>query len=415
MAYLAAQSRKSHRKSRLGCVNCKKRKIKCDEARPTCGNCSKRGLPCDYCFSTDSAPVLFVSSCQDGFSPRQTMPADSAQEPCTAIANKPFHFSAIDMAIFHHLMTSAELHASYPTLRTHFTRLGFSFHYLLRLLLAFSSFHLARNDESRLRLNQIVGFQVDSHAEGERRYMMAVREVADQVPLLAKENGLSLFASAVFIFLCTLAKGPQPGEYLAFRSDGQPGSLSLFMGVRSILDTCTTKLSIDISVLYLGGSDGCSSPSTNKLPTMLLPRNPMVRRDYAAELNRLDDVLSVLDPKSDTISYHHAVQQLHRAYHLFYGPDTISVEDTWPVIFGWLYLLPDHFMNRLQHGESVSLVVLAFFAVILKELDSTWFIAQWAEHIMNGIIERLDQSYQQYIRWPMKLLKCSSSPCSGSL
>ncbi|KAJ5774181.1 Aflatoxin biosynthesis regulatory protein [Penicillium paradoxum] len=41
-------SRRSHRKSRAGCVNCKKRRIKCDESKPICIRCQKHGVECDY-------------------------------------------------------------------------------------------------------------------------------------------------------------------------------------------------------------------------------------------------------------------------------------------------------------------------------------------------------------------------------
>ncbi|KAJ5163144.1 Aflatoxin biosynthesis regulatory protein [Penicillium coprophilum] len=41
-------SRRSHRKSRAGCVNCKQRRIKCDEVKPHCLRCKKYGIECDY-------------------------------------------------------------------------------------------------------------------------------------------------------------------------------------------------------------------------------------------------------------------------------------------------------------------------------------------------------------------------------
>ncbi|KAI3152096.1 transcriptional regulator family: Fungal Specific TF [Penicillium roqueforti] len=41
-------SRRSHRKSRAGCVNCKQRRVKCDEAKPRCLRCQKHGSECDY-------------------------------------------------------------------------------------------------------------------------------------------------------------------------------------------------------------------------------------------------------------------------------------------------------------------------------------------------------------------------------
>jgi hypothetical protein len=39
---------RSHQKSRLGCSSCKKRKVKCDETRPTCGTCRLRNVECEY-------------------------------------------------------------------------------------------------------------------------------------------------------------------------------------------------------------------------------------------------------------------------------------------------------------------------------------------------------------------------------
>ncbi|KAK3387680.1 hypothetical protein B0H63DRAFT_470694 [Podospora didyma] len=40
--------RRGHTKSRRGCYNCKRRRIKCQETRPECGHCVKTGLKCEY-------------------------------------------------------------------------------------------------------------------------------------------------------------------------------------------------------------------------------------------------------------------------------------------------------------------------------------------------------------------------------
>ncbi|KAH7126161.1 fungal Zn binuclear cluster domain-containing protein [Dactylonectria macrodidyma] len=37
-----------HTKSRRGCVNCKTRRVKCDEAKPACAACTRRGDECTY-------------------------------------------------------------------------------------------------------------------------------------------------------------------------------------------------------------------------------------------------------------------------------------------------------------------------------------------------------------------------------
>jgi hypothetical protein len=40
--------RRGHTKSRRGCYNCKRRRIKCQENHPACGHCVKTGLKCEY-------------------------------------------------------------------------------------------------------------------------------------------------------------------------------------------------------------------------------------------------------------------------------------------------------------------------------------------------------------------------------
>lgn len=42
------RSRKKHTNSHLGCLNCKKKKVKCDEGLPSCLNCSRAKKNCSY-------------------------------------------------------------------------------------------------------------------------------------------------------------------------------------------------------------------------------------------------------------------------------------------------------------------------------------------------------------------------------
>lgn len=51
-------AKRPHRKSRLGCRNCKTRKVKCDEKKPSCRNCTLRKETCVYpSQSNPSAPA----------------------------------------------------------------------------------------------------------------------------------------------------------------------------------------------------------------------------------------------------------------------------------------------------------------------------------------------------------------------
>ncbi|KAH6693350.1 hypothetical protein BKA61DRAFT_499294 [Leptodontidium sp. MPI-SDFR-AT-0119] len=44
----ANRHRKAHRKSRGGCRNCKLRRVKCDESKPSCTQCTSYGVTCNY-------------------------------------------------------------------------------------------------------------------------------------------------------------------------------------------------------------------------------------------------------------------------------------------------------------------------------------------------------------------------------
>ncbi|KAI1427849.1 hypothetical protein F5Y12DRAFT_783033 [Xylaria sp. FL1777] len=45
------QQRRSHKKSRRGCLNCKKWHTKCDESGPPCNNCTLRNARCEYAWA----------------------------------------------------------------------------------------------------------------------------------------------------------------------------------------------------------------------------------------------------------------------------------------------------------------------------------------------------------------------------
>ena len=44
----AFHSKRPHKKSRSGCIECKRRKVKCNEARPACRSCVLRKSTCRY-------------------------------------------------------------------------------------------------------------------------------------------------------------------------------------------------------------------------------------------------------------------------------------------------------------------------------------------------------------------------------
>ncbi|RAK94834.1 uncharacterized protein BO80DRAFT_450750 [Aspergillus ibericus CBS 121593] len=76
-----------------------------------------------------------------------TLPPPSRDQPSQDLAQQQFQFTATDMALFHHLLTSIELTGWSPRAQQELCRPGFAHHFVLRLLLAFAGFHIVQTPD----------------------------------------------------------------------------------------------------------------------------------------------------------------------------------------------------------------------------------------------------------------------------
>ncbi|KAG4411950.1 hypothetical protein IFR04_014924 [Cadophora malorum] len=90
--------RKGHKKSRGGCYNCKRRKIKCQENQPACRNCTRKNLDCKY-------PAPKTLSALQGSAQYSASPIMSVNLQVT-----PTVFTLTDMRLFHHYLLDAYPH-----------------------------------------------------------------------------------------------------------------------------------------------------------------------------------------------------------------------------------------------------------------------------------------------------------------
>lgn len=93
--------RKGHTKSRRGCFNCKRRKVKCPETLPECANCVRFGLPCEYPDARPRALQLAPSSSPPGSW------LSSVPPPSAPLRSSPTLFTPDDMRFFHHFLVTA--------------------------------------------------------------------------------------------------------------------------------------------------------------------------------------------------------------------------------------------------------------------------------------------------------------------
>lgn len=310
------------------------------------------------------------------------------------------------MALFHHCLSAEDLQKYIPE---DLLRLGFSTHFLLRLLLAVAGFHLSRKPGSSL-FSQFLGSNVDFHVEAERHLQIATEQVM-RMPCLTEGNGHALYAASIYIFICSLARGPQANEHLAFRLDGDKPSLCLFLGLRTILEDCNNRgyngeiASTHSEVPETASTDTCPESNQGSVPSFTQMSSS--RRDYSEPLQDLRSLISETFPARSSLnaSYCSVLDTLLSSFNsLYHRSMPISGSELWPLVFSWLYTLPDCVVSDMEAKRPVALLLFGFFAVLLNELDSVWFIHGWSQHIIKGIHTQLDDWHRLYLQWPLNCL-----------
>ncbi|OGM50529.1 hypothetical protein ABOM_000889 [Aspergillus bombycis] len=160
--------RRAHKKSRTGCVQCKERRVKCDESVP-CFNCERRGLPCHYAVqngkgpgTSSSRPVKAHNSQTElalslsHSSKRRLTGKESASAFDHLLANValPSHWTAQDPELMHHycMLTSKTLsrrNEVQEVWQDTIPKISFSHEYLMHGILALSALHIALETPER--------------------------------------------------------------------------------------------------------------------------------------------------------------------------------------------------------------------------------------------------------------------------
>ncbi|CAI7573717.1 unnamed protein product [Penicillium pancosmium] len=419
----AIRPRRTHRKSRLGCTNCKRRRIKCDEKRPSCSNCSNHDVECTF---TTIATQSAESSPQEDsevparkparrFQPHQfatgglkqtfrisnPQPRSSSSSThstgtqCDILKDPlPSTISIPDLHLFHHWCIS-----TYKTMRTsdpnniwkyHIVQWGIEFPSILHLILALSALHLAyEHPEERGKYLQ----QADDH------FTFGVRTVTNFLSLedLDEENCQKIYMSAALIVFIYFGRGPRPGEYLIFSDAGPAEWLVLMQGVKLTVRSYHQKVFSGILKPEPPEPLPEVSPSIglelHEHTVFTQAAQRLVEREvtdesvlllYTSALNDLYDIMNQVHKRR-------SAQQ-----------SGVALMD---LLIGWLYRLPEQFIRLLEEKEPRALVVLAYWGVMFRYMETAWFMKGWAEHVLSGVSTFLQPEYQPWIEWPLKKVR----------
>lgn len=426
--------RRQHKKSRLGCRMCKRRKVKvcsvihpsfkleltasrifakCDETTPECNKCISFGVPCDY--SSSSRPlVLGTSSSVTIKPPRRGRPRSNWKSWVEQInISGPEHtrhpttpgscrcdvprLNVDDLELFYNYLSSSAktLAGSGDDLlwREGVPQLGFEYPSVLHLMLSLSALQL-----SRQKPEQVTRYEklAESHST------TALQAATALMRGLSKEHCPALYITAALICFTSLAQGPSERNMLLVADDGQVPWLSLIRGVKLIVsDMGWSSVFSGVLAKY----HPQKSESQKEVETSNPAMTSLGKEDWRASLDKVTELSVILSQQCREV-YGREIEALAGHLETTFGAakDAHEVSGRMDVVMAWIYSVGDGFVERLAHKHPVALIILGHFCVLLRTLENHWFVQGWARHIMAEIIRETDDSCHKWLAWPIQYL-----------
>ncbi|KAJ5484867.1 hypothetical protein N7539_004855 [Penicillium diatomitis] len=391
-------------KSRYGCSECKRRRVKCDETKPSCLNCNRLGQSCSYTLITPQ----FCGGTKPVPSSIKWQPPKSGQpDRCV--------FRLRDMQLLHFFtMKTAETLSSHPEVqnawKTTVVDAAFANSFLLQGLLALAALHLASQ----------------SSADGEDLSILAATKIEQalvqfrhEVRCLSSQNCDAVFIFSVLIaFYIPASAGTAINPSANFFGDDFSVSvvkwMRLFRSARDVYDQYTSQIRERSLSILISWYDRDLPPPTSSIP---LPEGIPINEYLADQLKRVgvpEAELAYLISTSHPEAAQTNVRALNLALELFGidGEHPKLLEAQWKVYmpttlgrsghpwhstdgvdwlsrsFAWLFWIPLQFIELLESRDNISLIIFACFGLGFGRAPGKW----WNSHIPGLVMEMVHRN-----------------------
>ncbi|TEY86386.1 hypothetical protein BOTCAL_0009g00130 [Botryotinia calthae] len=394
-------NRRSHRKSRKGCLQCKSRHIKCDETHPECVNCKTASHKCSYKIpaSTNTSKVTtpesaFTNSPTPTFqSDPQTPHGPSLQPPPSLPPSLPpalpqSYVNFTHLELFQHFYDDKNFlwDGQFRGHKSKIIKYAYAAPFLMYELLACSALHL-----SIIRPDKFQFYHDESSALQEQSMKMfneSVQEVHDDnlIPAFMYSGvlGLHFFADTFSV----------PGSDLNQFIDKLVQAIKLMRGVR----VCFTgwwgvlmESEIRDIIQYGDGGMEHTDDFVDHL-LVLQTKLPEIPGIEEAEIGVLLE----------------AVRQLRWVY----VSSLFNIQNGTPspgMITSWPVTLPVEFADLIDQRRPGALIVLAQFSIILHVCRDFWAVGNAGKFLFTVVETYLGRDWESWLEWPKsKVLESES-------
>ncbi|KAE9365700.1 hypothetical protein N431DRAFT_495574 [Stipitochalara longipes BDJ] len=387
MTEQVSKPRRPHHKSRNGCAQCKQRKVKCDEQKPTCKKCDNYGSTCSF-LQTHPQKSRLPTVASMLASPEPTISSASSPASSVSLSTK---FSMLDMELLHHWTTvtcqaSLDFAAGVDVYRTRVIQYGFEFPFVMHILLAMTARHL---EYLRPQRQAIYKHAADSHAAA------ALSLYQPEIANLTNENCHACFAFSTALALYTWAsQALDKPSTLFFKPSTNYQSadiqwVKLHRGTNTILTTVWDLLEQGpCQELWADWKD-----LDENRPDPLYP-------DDERHINVLCEAWKDL-PEEDRYILDTNLKVTRRCLSMLdfpLGPSKLASG------ISWFSQISDEFIQMLSEKRPEALLVICYYCLVLKRIGETWWMKGKAENLLRTVMTELGGGWETWTRWPIKVV-----------
>ena len=384
-------TRRFHSKTRSGCLQCKERKTKCDEDKPVCKNCAKRQVTCSFTLSPSALVVvnsqhMHIASSVKGDHTKQhvnRLTCEDNRPPDNEISlAKTYALKGDDndtlRLMYHYALSTcfsiSDLPSSIPPWRDTVPALAFEHDFLLSGLLGVTSLHLVLLNPSAHHTNAAI-----------KHYSQALTLIQPHLSNVTPDNVSALFSCSCLIALYSF------GIHCTSQSclDPLADILELFSLIRGIAVIVKNR----VQWLERG-------PFAQAMLPTLVDSNASLAPEIDAALETLSqrNLETIADPKAQE-AYATTIEMLRQTLLLAAEkPDTKMTALLFPI------MVPPLFMDELRYGNSMALLILAHYGVVLYWLRSHIWLRGWGSQIVEAVKGVVGGDSRGCLDWPLKVV-----------
>ncbi|KAF2489915.1 hypothetical protein BU16DRAFT_471712 [Lophium mytilinum] len=385
-------TKRPYKKSISGCRTCKRRRVKCNEARPQCGQCSKHGVVCDFANTPSSATS--ASSRSSSTSPSFTHYQSSLLGPLSQpTAIHPLYDDTMssrmmELRLMHHSTAVAwsmglKQAARWKVWSEYVPMLAFQggpSNPLLDLILANSALHLHILNPTDPSFKLV----------SSKKFAQGLEKMKALLSQVNEENSPAAFAASALISLHVLVYRQEKLSGIQF----QPASdfFRAVHGTRSITAHSRSWIqNSDFKALLL------DEPSLLNDPAAFSGWVMTEDSPFAELLFGLDD--EPLGCKKVAM-YKTVIRYLSWAFTSY-----LSGEDTHffrRKVLGFPVIAPSQFVDLLEAHDPRTLAITAHFFGLSTFLNDIWWFQGVADREIPGLFSLMPPEWAWAMSWPLQ-------------